>query len=175
MICIIGGSASGKSTVEKELVKLGYKNIVSYTTRPIRECENNHIDYHFISDKEFNKLKSDGFFAENTKYNSWQYGIAKKDLENKSIVVVEPYGFRKLLKLSVDENFKIISFFIDVPERIRLKRMVDRGDNLMEVFRRIFSDQGVFQGVEEETTYVINNDRSLQETVQEILNYLKEI
>jgi hypothetical protein len=39
----------------------------------------------------------------------------------------------------------------------------------MEVFRRIFSDQGVFQGIEDEVNYVINNDRPLEETMNEIL------
>jgi len=49
-----------------------------------------------------------------------------------------------------------------------------RGDNVMESFRRIISDQGSFNGIEREVDYVINNDRSLEETVQEILSILKE-
>jgi guanylate kinase len=173
MIILIGASASGKSTIEKELVEIGYKNIISYTSRPIRENEKNHRDYHFISEKEFISFKMLNFFAESTIYNSWHYGIALEDLKPESIAVVEPYGFRQLLKKSKINNFDIISFFIDAPERIRLIRMINRGDNLMEAFRRIFSDQGVFQGVQEETTYIVNNDRPLQETIDEIDSKLK--
>jgi guanylate kinase len=169
MIIIIGCSGSGKSTIEKELVKLGYNNIVSYTTRPIRANETNHKDYHFIDDKEFHQLLSDEFFGEHTNYNSWNYGIAKKDFQSNAIAVVEPYGFRQIKNISKQDKFPILSLFIDVPERVRLKRMVDRGDNLMEIFRRIFSDQGVFQGLQEEVDYVIDNDRDINKTISEIL------
>lgn len=172
MIVIIGPSASGKSTIEKELVKLGYTNIISYTSRPIRCNEIDHKDYHFITKKEFILRKERKFFAESTVYNDWFYGIAKEDIRPDAIAVVEPRGFRQLIKLSEDNNIYLISFFIDCPERTRLIRMVNRGDNLMEIFRRIFSDQGVFQGIDEEVDYVINNNRPIEETVNEIVKYL---
>lgn len=174
MIIIIGPSASGKSTIEKELVKNGYKNIVSYTSRPIRNGETNHKDYHFITELEFFDKNYNGFFAESTQYNSWYYGIAKEDMIENFIAVVEPYGFSQIIKLSEKEKFKITSFFIEAPERMRLKRMVDRGDNLMEIFRRIFSDQGVFQGIEKEVTFIIKNyDGELDVAVNEIINKLR--
>jgi guanylate kinase len=166
MIIIIGCAGAGKSTIEKELTKIGHKKITSYTSRPIRANEKNDIDYHFITEEKFKNNLESGFFAEHTKYNGWFYGIAKKDCHDDSIVVVEPYGFRQLKS---KPELNVSSIFIDVPERIRLKRMVDRGDNLMEVFRRIFSDQGVFQGIEDEVNYVINNDRPLEKTMDEIL------
>ena len=171
MIIIIGCAGSGKSTIEKELVKDGYKKIVSYTSRPIRANECDHCDYHFLSEDEFKKKYNEGFFAEHTVYNGWYYGVAKEDCHNDSLVVVEPYGFRQLKS---KPELKVTSFFINVPERVRLKRMVDRGDNLMEVFRRIFSDQGVFQGIEDEVNYVIGNDRPLEETIDEILLVLRK-
>jgi guanylate kinase len=174
MICILGCSASGKSTIEEELTKYGYSKIISYTTRPIREGEENHKNYHFITKEKFIELKEDNFFGESTQYNSWFYGIAKEDMRSDAVAVIESFGFRQIQKLAEGEGFKITSFFIDAPERVRLKRMVDRGDNLMEIFRRIFSDQGVFQGVEEEATYVINNDRPLQETIEEIITILNK-
>jgi guanylate kinase len=172
MIILIGASAAGKSTIEKELVKKGYTNIISYTSRPIRSCEINHKDYHFIYKEEFIEKNKKGFFAESTIYNDWFYGIAKEDIQSDAIVVVEPRGFRQLKKLSKENNIPLLSFFIEAPERVRLKRMVDRGDNLMEVFRRIFSDQGVFQGIEDEVDHIINNDRPIEETVKEIIGYL---
>ncbi len=174
MIILLGESAAGKSTIERKLKEKGYNNIVSYTSRPIRQNECNHIDYHFITENEFLEKKENRFFAESTFYNSWHYGIALKDLLPNNVVVVEPYGFRQLLKQADKNNFKIISFFIDCPERTRLIRMINRGDNLMEVFRRIFSDQGVFQGLKEETSYVINNNRPIEETINEILNILEK-
>ena len=173
MILIVGASAAGKSTIEKELVKNGYTNIISYTSRPMRPNEINHKDYHFITKEEFLDFDTNGFFAEKTLYNSWDYGISKNDLLPNSIAVVEPYGMRTLKKICKEKNILLMLFFIDVPEKIRLKRMIDRNDNLMEMFRRILSDQGVFQGIKDEVDYVINNDRPIKETIQEIIGCLQ--
>lgn len=169
MILLVGESASGKSTIEKQLVNYGYSKIVSYTTRPMREGEVNGIDYHYISEEDFLYHLKINFFAEYTIYNGWYYGIAHEDCLDNSVVVVEPHGFRQLLKIP---NLHIKSFYIQVPERVRLKRMVDRGDNLMEVFRRIFSDQGLFQFIDKEVDYVVQNI-AINDCLQEVLNKIK--
>jgi len=165
MICIIGDSCSGKTTIERELVKHGYNRIISYTTRPIRTCETNHIDYHFITEEEFAKMP----LAESTIYNSWHYGISKEDAKNDAIAVVEPVGFRELKS---KEWLDIVSFYIKVPERDRVIRMMMRGDNVMESFRRIISDQGSFNGIEREVDFIIDNNRPIQKTVKEIVAIL---
>jgi len=169
LILLVGESASGKSTIEKQLVNYGYSKIVSYTTRPMREGEVNGIDYHYISEEDFLYHLKINFFAEYTVYNGWYYGIAHEDCLDNSVVVVEPHGFRQLLKIP---NLHIKSFYIQVPERVRLKRMVDRGDNLMEVFRRIFSDQGLFQFIDKEVDYVVQNI-AINDCLQEVLNKIK--
>ena len=169
MICIIGDSCAGKTTIERKLVKHGYNRIISYTTRPIRPCETNHIDYHFITDDEFDKMFLAGKLAEWSNYNAWNYGITKEDCIDDAIAVVETSGFRQLRK---NKNLKIISFYIEVPERVRVVRMMQRGDNVMESFRRIISDQGMFSGVDREVDYVINNDRPIEETLDEIIKIL---
>jgi len=169
MIILVGESASGKSTIEKQLVKNGLNKIVSYTTRPMRDGEKDQVDYNFISEKLFLDLLDQGIFAEYTVYNGWYYGIAHEDCLDNSVVVVEPHGYRQLKKI---KDLHIKSFYIQVPERVRLKRMVDRGDNLLEVFRRIFSDQGLFQFIDKEVDYVVNNI-AINDCLQEVLNKIK--
>jgi len=169
MIILVGESASGKSTIEKQLVKNGLNKIVSYTTRPIRDGEIDGIDYHYISEEDFLYHLKINFFAEYTIYNGWYYGVAHKDCLDNSVCVVEPHGFRQLLKI---KDLHIKSFYIQVPERVRLKRMVDRGDNLLEVFRRIFSDQGLFQFIDKEVDYVVQNI-AINDCLQEVLNKIK--
>ena len=170
MIVLIGESASGKSTLEKKLVNRGFNKIISYTTRPIRQGETNGIDYHYISEDEFLNKLNNGFFSEHTIYNSWYYGIAKEDCINDAIAVVEPHGFRQLAQM---DGINVISFYIKVDERERLIRMVKRGDNLLEVFRRIFSDQGVFQFIENEVNYVIDNNSNIN--IDNVVNDIVEI
>jgi len=172
MIVLIGESASGKSTIEKELVKNGLSKIVSCTTRPMRDGEIDGTDYHFISKVKFlSDLHEHNVFAEYTIYNGWYYGIARKDCLDSSVVVVEPHGYRQLKQI---KDLHIKSFYIKVPERERLKRMVDRGDNLLEVFRRIFSDQGLFQFIDKEVDYVVENN-NIDECVKEVLDKIGDI
>ena len=174
MIVLIGQSCAGKSTIEKALCKdLEIDRIISYTSRPIRINEIDGIDYHYITDDEFYKKILDGFFAESTTYNGWNYGIAKEDCKDNSIVVVEPFGYRSLKK---DKDLNIVSFYIWTEERERVVRMMERGDKVMESFRRIISDQGGFNGVYLEVDYKIDNERGkLNEAINNIKSILKDI
>jgi guanylate kinase len=169
MIILIGASASGKSTIEKAL---GYDRVISYTTRPIRPNEMDGVDYHYISMNEFNHKVLDGFFAESTFYNNWHYGMAKKDCTDNKLVVVESFGMRQLKKV---KDIHITSFLIEAPERQRVCRMMKRGDDLMESFRRIISDQGSFNGIWDEIDYRINNeDGKLEQAIEEIKSILND-
>ncbi len=169
MIILLGASASGKSTIEKQL---GLNRIISYTTRPIRINETDHIDYHFITNENYATLFANGFFIEHTCYNGWNYASAHEDCKDNSIAVVEPNGFRQLRKIT---NLNILSFYIKTEERQRVIRMMKRGDNIMESFRRIISDQGSFNGIENEVDYIIDNsDGKLNMSIYEIIDILKK-
>lgn len=175
MIVLIGESASGKSSIEKYLVdNCGYKKIVSYTTRQPRDKEIDGSDYHFINKHKFLQLREKGFFAETATYNGWYYGTAKEDCTNDKIAVLTPHGLRQLKKI---DGIDIISFYIDVPRRDRLIKILQRGDNIEEAYRRSLSDVGQFDGVKDEVDFVINNDsysKSIEEISREILRVLNE-
>jgi len=171
MIIILGDSCAGKTSLERMLVEKGFHRIISYTSRPIRNGETDHIDYHFLTEGQFLEKMSKGFFAECTTYNSWHYGIAKEDMLKDAIAVVEPVGARQIKKWSKENNVQNVFFYIKVPERERVVRMMNRGDNVMESFRRIISDQGTFNGIGAEVDYVVENE-FLPIALHEILNIL---
>ena len=53
---IVGQTLSGKSTLTRDIVTVtGIKQVITYTTRPIREGERDGIDYHFITSEEMDK------------------------------------------------------------------------------------------------------------------------
>lgn len=155
MIVIVGESGSGKSSIEKQLVNLGYRKLLTYTTRPMREEDIDGKTYNFITNKHFNEMKNKGLFAETAEYNGWQYGTAKIDCTDDKIAVLTPHGLRQLKKNS---DLNILSFYIDVPRRSRLIKILERGDDIEEAYRRNLSDVGQFDGIEDEVDYVIKND-----------------
>lgn len=170
MIVLVGESASGKSSIERYLVDVyGYNKIVSYTTREPREGEVDGIDYHFISVDEFLSLKEKDFFAETAVYNNWNYGIAKEDCTDDKVAVLTPHGLRQVSKI---ENINVISFYINVPRRDRLIKILQRGDNIEESYRRNLSDVGQFDGIEDEVNYVIYNNgykKSIEQMTNEVM------
>lgn len=191
MLILVGESASGKSSVEKYLVKhYGYNKIVTYTTREPRQDEIDGIDYHFITKEKFEHLKSRGFFAEYAEYNGWNYGTAIDDIADDTIAVLTPHGLRQIMKLkNTIKKFKnkeldIISFYINVPRRDRLIKILERGDNIEEAYRRNLSDVGMFDGIKDEVNYAIDNKRyaisveylalDIHRAYQSSLNEIKE-
>ena len=63
IIVLVGRTASGKSTVAKELEKHGFERIITYTTREKRPNEVEDVDYHFIDNQKFLDMAEVGFFA----------------------------------------------------------------------------------------------------------------
>ena len=175
MIVLVGESASGKSSIEKYLVdNYGYKKIVSYTTRQPREGETNGVDYYFITRSQFHRLKEQGFFAETAVYNDWYYGVAKKDCTDDKVAVLTPHGLRQVSKI---KDINVMSFYINVPRRDRLIKILQRGDSIEESYRRNLSDVGMFDGIQDEVDYVINNaeyNKSIEEMSKEILHLALE-
>jgi guanylate kinase len=169
LIVLVGESASGKTSVQKYLKEhYEYKDIVSYTTRQPRDGEVDGIDYHFITVEQFKSLKEQGFFAETAVYNDWNYGVAKEDCTDDKVAVLTPHGLRQVSKL---KDIDVVSFYINVPRRDRLIKILQRGDNIEEAYRRSLSDVGQFDGVEDEVNFVINNDgykRSIADIAKEI-------
>jgi len=175
VIALIGESGSGKSTIATVLAKkYDYQKIISYTTRPPRKNEINGIDYHFISEEKFKELKSNNFFAETGKYRNWFYGSSVYDYKkDKMIAALTPHGLRQVKRF---KDLNVISFYINIPRRDRLIKILQRGDDIEECYRRNLSDIGQFDGVADEVDYVIHNKNYIktpEEIADEIIELIK--
>ena len=173
MIVLCGESASGKSSIERHLVDYhGFSKVVSYTTREPRHGEVDGVDYHFINTEQFLELKEQGFFAETAVYNNWNYGTAKEDCTDDKVAVLTPHGLRQVSKL---DSINVTSFYINVPRRDRLIKILQRGDNIEEAYRRSLSDVGQFDGIVDEVNYVIDNvgyKKNIEEMTREVLKHI---
>lgn len=164
IIILVGKIASGKSTLAKSLEKIGYKRIVTYTTRPQRDGEMNGTDYWFMNNSLFDDEKAKGFFAETAEYHTvdglWKYGssIASYLTDQDSVIVLNPIGVQQLLdnikELKIDrKNLEIV--YIDLPDEELVRRALDRGDKAEEINRRSIEDAPIFRDFEAKVNYDI--------------------
>jgi guanylate kinase len=170
VIVLLGESGCGKSKISKQLEALGYHRIVTYTTREprIEDGELNGVDYFFLSDDEFMKLKEESFFGETGEYRMWHYGSGINSYTIDSTIALTPKGLRQLKR----RNVELKSFYISVPRRERLIKILERGDDIDESYRRSVSDIGQFDGIEDEVDYVIDNTGCIK-TPMEIASVIK--
>lgn len=178
IIALVGESGSGKSTIAKHLVeKHGFETIVSYTTRPPRDNEIDGVDYHFVDEAKFKEMKEQGLFAETAMYRGWNYGSLTRDYASEKgdkITILTPHGLRQVKE---NKDINLVSFHINVPRRDRLIKILQRGDDIEECYRRSLSDVGQFDGIGDEVSYVIDNPgyaKSVDEITYEIYKCLYE-
>ena len=183
IICLIGKSGSGKSTIEQKLCSdLEINQVVSHTTRPPRKKELDGLDYHFVSDDYFEENKEE--FIEQRLYKTkgkdgsvqiWRYGVHEKDVkEGTNLVILDPQGLEEFKKYFGKEN--IFTFYIHCSDTTRLIRMLFRGDgsNKLEVMRRFAADEEDFKDfIESRDYYKVSNENGIDSAVEEIEGVLK--
>ena len=183
IICLIGKSGSGKSTIEQKLCSdLKINHIISHTTRPPRKEELDGLDYFFCTDDYFEEEREN--FIEQRLYKVinkdgtkaiWRYGLHRNNVkEELNVVVVDPNGYKALRKYFGKEN--VLPFFIHCNDTTRLNRILLRGDgsNKLEVMRRFAADERDFKEfIESRNYYKICNEHGIDLAVQEIEGVLK--
>lgn len=178
MIILVGESASGKSTIERILAeKYGYIKTVSYTTRPKRDGEKDGLNYNFISQDEFTEKFNNNFFVEVGAYNGWWYGTTKNQYSKNTVCVLTPHGLRQIKKNIKTEDLNITTFYIKVPRRDRLIKILQRGDEVDEAIRRNQSDVGQYDGIEDEVDCILENnnyENSPEIMVEKIISYIEK-
>lgn len=151
---IMGKSSTGKDTIYKKLLSKypeELKQVVMYTTRPIREEEKDGVTYNFVTEDYYNKAKKQGLIIESRAYNTvhgiWRYftvNDGKIDLQSGNYLisgVLESY-------VSTREYFgkdKVIPIYIEVEDGERLTRALKRekkpgNRRFAEMCRRFLTD-----------------------------------
>lgn len=174
MIILLGPSASGKTEVAKELVKeYGFHKVVTYTTRNMRINEINGIDYHFVSLTEFVEKINSGFFFEYVNYNGNFYGTARRDLDDYSVVILEPKGYQCYREKKAEN---IVSFYLESSEEQRRMHMLQRKDDLVKIEERILNDRKTFSPeAVADVDYVVNSSAlSIDQMTEQINSIYKK-
>jgi len=179
IFCIIGASATGKTTLLENITEhnedIGV--IVSHTTRQKRSGEIDGKDYYYISNKEFDKLNK----IEEVTYAGNRYAISREEVDRKLndnsysclVVIVDYNGFKQLKNLYGD---LVHSIYIYAPYRTVIKRLISRDGFLKGMKRFIHAiTNGEFRDYREFDLYVYNDYYTPEECAKGLLKEINNI
>lgn len=190
LVYLIGKSSSGKDTIYRELLntpELKLKKVVLYTTRPIRDNEEDGVQYHFVDDHEFHQLLQEGKVIEDRVYHTyhglWRYftvddGHINLDYHNYLIIgTLESF-------LKTADYFgrrRVLPIYLEVDDGIRLQRAINRemmqeAPKYEEMCRRFLADSEDFSDTKLKEAGISTrfNNENLKQCLNQINEYLQE-
>lgn len=186
---MMGKSSSGKDTLYKEVLKAlpELKTLVLYTTRPIREREQEGVEYHFVTDEELERFEKAGKIIEertyDTVYGAWKYATIEDGQINLAaydyLVIGTLESYAGMKKCYGAEN--LVPIYIEVEDGERLSRALSRErqqeqPKYEEMCRRFLADQKDFSEENLEEAGIVrryyNDDKAqcLEKIIGEIQN-----
>ena len=179
LVVLMGESGAGKdSMMQAVLEKLAERGhmadiheIVSCTSRPMREGEVHGINYYYYHPKEFEQKIMDDEMLEFTRFNNWWYGTSYESVRSDGVInigVFNPSGVRQLLDRP---DCNVTVYWITTPDKQRLYRQLDRENNpnVKEIIRRFNADEEDFSDIDFDYIEINNN------TLEDFHNVAKEI
>ena len=179
LFVITGPSGVGKGTLIRNLLELvpDLELSVSATTRAPRPGERDGVEYHFLSDEEFERMSRAGDLLEHATYSGRRYGTPRSEVEprladGRSVVLeIEVQGARQVRE-SMPEAVQV---FIAPPSAETLReRLVGRGtDPPEEIERRLGVAEEELRARGEFGHVVVNDD--LERATDELVNLVRAI
>jgi guanylate kinase len=171
---VTGPSGVGKGTLIRTLRERvpGLELSISATTRRPRPGEQAGVDYHFLSEEEFDRRLEEGEFVEHAEYAGNRYGTLRSELARARdagaralVLEIEVQGVRQVREALPGA----VQVFIAPPSEEALRtRLVGRGaDDPAQIERRLAVASEEI-AARDEFEHVIVNDR-LDDAVQELV------
>lgn len=190
IICLMGKSSTGKDTIYKRLLEdrdLALRTIVPYTTRPIRDNEQDGVEYIFTDEAGYRRLKADGKIIEARAYETfhglWRYFTVADDQIDLNAANYCMIGTLEAY-MSIRDYFgqsRVLPVLIELDDGERLSRALTRErtqeqPKYEEMCRRFLADSRDFaeERIREAgiTRRFYNED--LEQCLQEIRAYIKQ-
>lgn len=175
---ISGPSGVGKTSIVNEVLKAGgnLKQVISYTTRAIRNNEEDGVHYHFINREKFLEMEAQGDFVESSEVFGNKYGVSKSNIENmlqthNVFLVVNWKGFIKIKELFPKETFGV---FVAPPSIEELEnRIKSRAtDSQDEIAKRLSLAQQDLSHADVYNVRLVNDN--LEKSVEELKKIIYE-
>ncbi|HOO28704.1 MAG TPA: guanylate kinase, partial [Lachnospiraceae bacterium] len=183
---IFGKSSTGKDTIYRKIAEdttLDLKNIVMYTTRPIRDGEQDGNTYYFVTENRFEELKEAGKIIEDRAYHTvhglWRYFTVDDgqiDLENNDYFIIGVLQSYLSTKAYFGKD-KVVPIYIELDDGIRLQRALDRekkpeNRKFAEMCRRYLADAEDFS--EEKLIKADIGKRFINEDLEKCVSEIKQ-
>lgn len=127
LIVLSSPSGAGKSTISRMLLASDPDVTISIsaTTRPKRPGERDDVDYHFVSDAEFDRMSADGDFVEWAPVFGYRYGTPKAPVkaalkDGRDILFDIDWQGTQQLQAAMGED--LVRIFILPPSMAELER-----------------------------------------------------
>jgi guanylate kinase len=163
LFVISGPSGCGKSTlirrVRRALGDLGFS--VSHTTRAPRPSEKDGVDYHFVTERVFERMVREGRFLEHARVHGRLYGTSLSEVGRKShardlVLDIDVQGARQVRRRVPGA----VLVFIMPPVAADLRRRLEkrREDSPRDVERRLRNARAEVRAYGEFDFVVVNDD-----------------
>lgn len=178
---IMGKSSSGKDTIYNRIrSEENLLPVVLYTTRPMRENEENGREYHFVDRACFEKMKSEGKVIEERIYNTihgeWIYFTSKDSIDIEKGNCIGIGTLESYIKIKEHFGEAVVPIYIEVEDGLRLARAVERerlqtNPKYAELCRRFLADSSDFSEEKLKEAGIIrrfSNEGEIEECIDEI-------
>ncbi len=173
---LMGKSASGKDTICRALRKArpDWKLLIPYTTRPMRSGEREGAEYHFVSERELQRLREAGKILEERSYETefgiWRYasvddGWIGREGGGDYLLIGTLESYRKL-RGRFGEG-QLFPLYLELPEELRLERARRREEeqekpSWAEFWRRFSLDEQDFSEEKLREAGIVRRYRNLE-------------
>ena len=153
IIAIMGEAGTGKDSLMQEILKLEpmFHEIISCTTRPMREGEAEGVNYYYYTPEQFGDRVLHDEMLECTVFNDWFYGTSYDSVRSDciNIGVFNPTGVESLLARP-DVDVKVIRVVAE--DKTRLIRQLNREEwpDVREIVRRFNADWMDFNDIDQD-------------------------
>ncbi len=145
LLVISGPSGVGKTTITRQVVdRLGAVFSVSATTRPPTAADTPGVDYHFVSDEEFQRMMAAGDLLEYARvFGKFSYGTPRRPVEealDQGRVVLLEIDVQGALQVRANLPEALLVFILPPDDATLLERLRKRGREGEEEIARRFAE-----------------------------------